>query len=65
MNPPGRPKKAIQTIAKTFKITPEQFTILRKIVANQYPGGNKEEDMSHIVRNALEDYFITYYKDVL
>ena len=65
MNKVGRPRKELITEARTFKITPQQIKALKKILINQYPGGNKEEDMSHIVRLALDDYLITYYKDVL
>lgn len=58
-------KQGLETITVSFRITQEQLSNLKKIVANQYLGGNKEEDMSHVVRLALDDYFITYYKDVL
>lgn len=61
----GRPKKETQTVAKIFKITPEQDVKLNKILANQYNGGNDEEDRSHIVRLALENYFDEFYSEVL
>lgn len=67
----GRPRKAIQTVAKTFKITPDQDRMLDKIVANQEPRKEEDreiyelEDRSHIVRLALENYFIEFYEKVL
>ena len=61
----GRPRKMETLIQKTFKIRSDDDVKLNKILANQYPGGNKEEDRSHIVRLALKDYFSNYYSKVL
>lgn len=61
----ARPRKEIQTIAKLFKIRPDQDVKLNKILANGYPGGNKEEDRSHIVRLAIDNYIDEFYNKVL
>lgn len=58
-------KQGLETMTVSVRITKDQLSNLRKIVANQYIGGNNEEDMSHVVRLALDDYFTTYYGKVL
>ena len=56
----GRPKQAIQKIKRTFKITPDQDKAINKVLEKH---GLKRglEDRSHIVRLALENYFIEFY----
>lgn len=55
MNKVGRPPKPIKTIAKTFKITPEQSYAIDKILFENKLT-NTLADRSHIVRLALENY---------
>lgn len=55
----GRPKKALATVARTFKITEElDYKINAFLLAHKLKG--TAEDRSHIVRLALESYFDDY-----
>lgn len=57
----GRKPNPIKTIAKIFKITPEQDKMINKIVAKNYPKGNKVQDRSHFVRLAIEARIDEFY----
>jgi hypothetical protein len=57
----GRPKKAIQTIKRTFKITPELDEKINEVL--EYHGiEHGLEDRSFIVRVALENYLVDFYE---
>jgi len=57
----GRPPKDQKTIKRTFKITPEQDSSINEVL-DRCGITHKLEDRSHIVRLALEDYFINFYE---
>jgi len=57
----GRPPKQIKTVKRTFKITPKMDTHINDLLES-YGLKHGLEDRSHIVRLALEDYFINFYE---
>ena len=60
----GRPKQAIQKIKRTFKITPDQdemIDVVLRLSKIRADPKDKAKDRSHIVRLALENYFIEFY----
>ena len=68
MNKVGRPRKELITEARTFKITPEQFRNLTKIVRGHELKKEEEvkpKDRSHVVRLALDYYFEEVYSKFL